>query len=272
VALLGESFNAMALALSRRESELEMSRDRLEGHPAPRHDGDRGRRRLRPQARARRRGRGLAHPGQRDYAAVFMDCQMPELDGYEATAAIRAGEAGEGRTGVPIIAMTAHAMKGDRERCLAAGMDDYLSKPISPEALASVLGRWLRGASGAAPEPDAGGPAADAAPVEGLIDEARMRTFRDDYPEIVDQLVHLFAQGSPALIDELRAAVEHGDGEAIRRGAHQLKGSCQNIGATWMATLCRSLEAGDAEATATMRELDAAFAPTEAAIRRAMAT
>jgi CheY-like chemotaxis protein len=207
----------------------------------------------------------LAHLGHREYAAVFMDCQMPELDGYETTAAIRAGEAGSSR--LPIIAMTAHAMLGDRERCLDAGMDDYLSKPLRPEALAAVLERWI---GGAAPAPVA---AASDAPVpsDALVDEARMRTFREEYPEIVDQLVELFSAGSPPLIDALRDAVATGDADALRRGAHKLKGSCQNIGATWMATLCRTLETGEADAETVIGDLDAAFAPTEAAIRRAMA-
>jgi CheY-like chemotaxis protein len=77
------------------------------------------------------------------FALILMDCQMPEMDGYEATSSIRSGGAGERYLNTPIIAMTANAMKGDKERCLAAGMNDYLSKPIDAEALKLMLQRWL---------------------------------------------------------------------------------------------------------------------------------
>ncbi len=202
----------------------------------------------------------LAHG---DYSAVFMDCQMPNLDGYAATGRIRASEEAGAR--LPVIAMTAHAMKGDRERCLDAGMDDYLSKPLRPEALDEVLERWL----GLAPD---GAPAAAAqeAAIEGLIDEARMRTFRDDYPDIVDQLLDLFLSSTPPLLDELRVAAEVDDRDELKRAAHKLKGSCQNIGATFMTTLCQSIEAADGDALDTVAQLSEALASTETAIRRAI--
>jgi PAS domain S-box-containing protein len=208
-------------------------------------------------------GEALAKLAHGEYAAVFMDCQMPNVDGYEATGRIRA----QGLR-LPVIAMTAHAMAGDRERCLAAGMDDYLSKPLRPEALDEVLERWL----GVAPV--AAVTAGEAEPtdaIEALIDAARMRTFRDDYPDIVDQLLDLFLQSTPPLLAELRTAVDGTDGDELRRAAHKLKGSCQNIGATFMATLCRSLETGEGDAAETIDRLDDAFLSTEAALRGALA-
>ena len=195
----------------------------------------------------------LARLATGSYAAVFMDCQMPNLDGYTTTARIRERE-GAGQR-LPVIAMTAHAMKGDRERCLEAGMDDYLSKPLRPDALDQVLERWL----GTAPA------------IESLIDDARMRTFRDDYPDIVDQLLDLFLTSTPPLLDELRTAADAGDDDALRRAAHKLKGSCQNIGATFMTTLCRTIEAGEGDLGETVAELDGALERTEIAIRQALA-
>jgi two-component system sensor histidine kinase/response regulator len=206
----------------------------------------------------------------RSYALVFMDCQMPEMDGYAATAAIRGRESGTAR--LPIVAMTAHAMKGDRERCLAAGMDDYLSKPLRPAQLDEVLERWL-GAPKPAPKakPSALTPvAAVDNPFEALVDEARMRVFRVDYPEIVGQLIELFVESTPPLLDELREGAESGDGDAVRRAAHKLKGSCQNIGASFMAGLADSLEQAAAAEPSELAGLERVFADTRDALRAAL--
>jgi PAS domain S-box-containing protein len=199
----------------------------------------------------------------RSYSLVFMDCQMPELDGYAATIAIRSRERGTDR--LPIVAMTAHAMKGDRERCLAAGMDDYLSKPLRPAELDAALERWL-----GVPEASPADPVATENPFDALVDEARMRIFRTDYPEIVDQLIELFVESTPPLLEELREAAERGHGEDIRRTAHKLKGSCQNIGAGFMAKLAHDLERAGAATAAQVSALELVFADTRDALRAAL--
>jgi two-component system sensor histidine kinase/response regulator len=104
-----------------------------------------------------------------------------------------------------------------------------------------------------------------------LIDEARMRSFRDDYPEIADQLLELFLSSTPPLLDELQAAADAGDHDELRRAAHKLKGSCQNIGATFMADLCLTIESAEAGHRETVAELGAALEPTGAALRDALA-
>jgi CheY-like chemotaxis protein len=85
----------------------------------------------------------LLETQEESYTIILMDCQMPEMDGYEATAAIKSGESGEKYKNIPIIAMTANAMEGDKEKCFASGMDDYLSKPIDPETLHKMLKKYL---------------------------------------------------------------------------------------------------------------------------------
>jgi len=183
------------------------------------------------------------------HLAVFMDCQMPNVDGYQATAAIRAAE-GPG-VHVPIIAMTARAMDGDRERCLRAGMDDYLSKPLRSEDLDAVLERWVR----VTPTDDS----ADAGP---LLDEARVRSFNVDYRSMADELWTVFYRVTPPLIGELRDAVERGDDVESRRLAHKLKGSSETVGATRMATLSNTLEEGGPDGLAVVGELESAYAGT----------
>jgi CheY-like chemotaxis protein/HPt (histidine-containing phosphotransfer) domain-containing protein len=202
---------------------------------------------------------GLSMIAAQDYALVFMDCQMPEMDGYEATAELRSGG-----SRLPVVAMTAHAMKGDRERCLAAGMDDYLAKPLRPEELDAVLERWL----GAAPASSAAPAAAD--PSDALVDEARLRVFRDDYPEIVEQLVELFVDSTPPLLRELRDGAESGDGDAVKRAAHKLKGSCQNIGASGMAAQAAQLEVAAGAGASELEHLEVTYAATCGALRAAL--
>jgi two-component system, sensor histidine kinase and response regulator len=145
-------------------------------------------------------------------------------------------------------------------------MDDYISKPLRPDQLDAVLERWL-GHAGAR----ADGAAADGDGRHALIDAGRVRRFKADYPEIVDRLVALFADATPPLLEQLSNAAHTGDDEGVRRLAHKLKGSCQNVGATRMATLCRALEEPDVRAAPLAEELQAAYPPTLAEIKAALA-
>ncbi len=202
----------------------------------------------------------LDHLARGGHAAVLMDVQMPELDGLEATARIRAQEGADEH--LPIIAMTASAMEGDRERFLEAGMDDYISKPLRPDQLDAVLERWLGGGAAPPPAATAGNGAGNP-----LIDAGRVQRFRDDYPEIAERLVALFADTTPPLIEQLSNAVHGGEDDAVRRLAHKLKGSCENVGATRMGTLCRQLEEPGARAVALVDEIAAIYPATLAEIR-----
>jgi PAS domain S-box-containing protein len=156
---------------------------------------------------------------------VVMDIQMPDLDGLEATAAIRKWEENE-HSHVPIVALTAHAMKGDRERCLAAGMDGYLSKPIRIAEVQAALDQLLSGAmkpiAGAAIEESRG---------DGVIDQAALLDGVNGDRRLLRELARLFISDCPKRIDDIRTAVKHGDADGLGRAAHALKGSIGNFSA-----------------------------------------
>ncbi|HYN52666.1 MAG TPA: response regulator, partial [Thermoleophilaceae bacterium] len=198
------------------------------------------------------------------YALVLMDCQMPELDGYAATRAIRASEKNEHGTHTPIVAMTANSMAGDRERCLAAGMDDYLSKPLDAGAFDAVLGRWAP-ASGTA----SAGPTLDRDAFERL-----KRDLGDS--ELLTRLLDIFRTQTPEHLEALRRAVSDGDAASIRTLAHTLKGGAQTLAATHLASLCRTLERESREgslanAPALVEKIEAAFAEATDALTAELA-
>ena len=185
------------------------------------------------------------------YDIVLMDCQMPVMDGFAATAEIRRHEqgAGRGRT-LPIIAITANAQQGDREACLAAGMDDYLSKPFSQQQLAAVIGRWIGMPIAASVHHD------DEAPV--LPPEAREVIQRDVINRhalaniralsrergdaLVQKVIAAYVGDTPTHLQTLRRAIAGQDPGSVRKVAHSLKSSSANVGAETLAQMCKELE------------------------------
>ena len=212
------------------------------------------------------------------YDLIFMDCQMPEMNGYEATKAIREKEKAQPqRQRIPIVALTAHAMKGDRERCLAAGMDDYITKPIKQEDMSAILDRWL-------PDTSSGSRSIDEEPVlkealmhrpeedlqsvssadsevlspteDNSIDPKALDSIRalqkEGSPDIVHKIIYLYLEESPEIMQNIVEGASTGDGDAVRQAAHKLKSYSANVGATHLAALCKDLE--EMGRTNTMQE------------------
>jgi CheY-like chemotaxis protein len=191
---------------------------------------------------------------------VLMDVQMPEMDGLEATAAIRESEKATGRR-IPIIAMTAHAMKGDRERCLAAGMDDYVSKPVEPKTLNDVLEKWglvARESSMSVAKAPAREPHESTTPLREesrmskppkistieteVFDLASLRERVENDLELLDEMIELYLSSSPLLLTELESAVKSRDRDKVNRAAHTLKGVLKNMCADACAQAALQLE------------------------------
>ena len=154
-----------------------------------------------------------------DFDLVLMDLQMPEINGFEATAAIRQKERGDGGH-IPIIALTAHALKGDRERCIEAGMDDYLSKPIEAQKLFAAVETAAHKSEGATGN--------DRPHIRAVDIDALLKSFDGDR-ELVSMLAKVFADSFPGQLSELDDAVTRGDAEALASGAHALRGSVANF-------------------------------------------
>jgi two-component system sensor histidine kinase/response regulator len=208
-----------------------------------------------------------------DFAAVLMDCRMPLLDGFDATRAVRAAESGGRR--VPIIAMTASALEGERERCLAAGMDDFLTKPVDAADLERVIRRWAldrptgRDTPATPPEP----------PAAPVLDEARVQMLEElkkDGVSFFERTATSFLSRVDGQVRAIRDAVDSGDAAALQGSAHQLKGSALNLGLPLVAAAAARLEAlGDAASTTgtapLLDELSAEVERAIAALREATA-
>jgi signal transduction histidine kinase/CheY-like chemotaxis protein/HPt (histidine-containing phosphotransfer) domain-containing protein len=185
------------------------------------------------------------------YDAVLMDCQMPRMDGFEATRALREREQENGLLRTPVIALTANALAGDHQACLEAGMDDYLGKPFTSVQLLLTLRRWLPARSEATPAPDAGGvpdpPAREeAVETEAAIDLRVFSELRALNParadQVVARIVATFLATVPAQLERLQKAAARLDAEALRDVAHSLKSSAAHLGAQRLSSLAREIE------------------------------
>jgi two-component system, sensor histidine kinase and response regulator len=170
------------------------------------------------------------------YHAILMDCQMPEMDGYEATAEVRRREAGTNRH-IPIIAMTANAMAGDREKCLGAGMDDYIAKPVRPEQLRAALLRWLVDDRGQAASPDA----KPRVPNQVLDLEQLRQSGGEDSAFAREILGEYLANLGPGIRD-LESAARSGDAVKLKSHAHTLKGVSRTVGAMILGGIFEEIE------------------------------
>jgi CheY-like chemotaxis protein len=203
------------------------------------------------------------------YDVILMDCQMPEMDGYTATREIRAREAG--RTRVPIIAVTADVVNDARAKCIASGMDDYVSKPLDAEELGTVLVRWVTPASSRRDDikqrPGGG--------LENPLDSKvldKLRKLEARTPNLMRSLASLFCQDTPPRLEQLRAALGRGDAAGLAALAHGLRGSAANLGARRMVTICEDIEAQSSSPTLdgipeAVSELELEFGRVQDALR-----
>jgi PAS domain S-box-containing protein len=198
------------------------------------------------------------------YQAVLMDCMMPDMDGYRATAWIRQREAGARRT--PILALTASTAPGDREKCFAAGMDGYLSKPLSLKALDESLRRWVRRRPEPAPPTTEESTSGSRLPADHPLRVLEAQGRREAVIEIID----LFLQTTPLRLERLREVAREGEAGTFLSLAHSLRGAALQLGATEVARLCA--EAQSAARLGELAKLDPLFERLDAAYREVSAT
>ena len=208
------------------------------------------------------------------YDLVLMDVQMPQMDGFEATKVIR--ERKDDRRNTPIVAMTAHAMKGDRERCLGAGMDDYIAKPIEPQELLEAIKKWVMSDDPNKVKPGPGTPGKEGLPKDVPIDLEGVLSDRfDGDKDLLTEILREFLDYAPKQLKVLQQAAEEGRPEVVETEAHSLKGAAANLGARRLADLSLSLELAGrarnlAEAAKMTNDLQTEFERLEEFVRQSI--
>ena len=191
----------------------------------------------------------LVETGRNVYDIIFMDCQMPDMDGFTTTRRLREHALANGQARVPVVALTASAFAGDREQCLAAGMDDYISKPFAPRDLELMISKWV-----ASPSDHTGTPLAIGEPSDIVFGEAASEDQRacldrqqllelyQRSPDLLGRLIALYSEHAPPLLEKIETAAADGDFCALKAAAHALKSSSSNMAAIRMAELCQVIE------------------------------
>jgi CheY-like chemotaxis protein len=201
-----------------------------------------------------------------DYALVLMDCHMPQMDGFETTARIRSRA--DDKALIPIIAVTASGGAGERDKCLQAGMDDFLLKPFRKEELSEKITKWLPSAAPSKPS----GKSSGALSATGDNVRSGLKQLEEDYgKEMVMKIVEMFIPDAEVRLAKITEAIEQQDFKALEEAAHALKSGAANIGAREMAQLCERLETqgelGDlGEASEFMKKLSASWPEVRSAL------
>ncbi len=192
---------------------------------------------------------GLDAIAAKRYDLVLMDCQMPVMDGYAAARALRAREKKTGGGRLPVVALTANALAGDSDACLAAGMDGYLSKPFTIQKLGNTLSKWLSperekksGSAAEAPGERAGTEQPPISPIEKTVLDGIRELEGAGNRGFFERIINLYLSGASGLVEGILSGAEKGDMDSLLRAAHTLKSSSANVGATGLSDLCRKIE------------------------------